>query len=367
MRFLARERRRLASVAQRRDRQGRSAEAEVLRGEVKRLKKEALRLSRASRRKHRESVEGYLHRMSSSEVFRRVRAATQAASDVPRCLRDADGEVVSGSEATLRVMKEAWEVVFNEEKFTSHRWSDDEWQALKRRALERLPALAEDGQKFTGDGGGAAEVTATRVKAALQKLAAFKAPGVDGIHPWMLKFAGDALVPLLVPLFSAMWGLCIIPAVWKKALVVPIFKKGDAADPSNYRPISELCVPGKLLSNILNDVLYGRLEEQGLIPDEQGGFRVGRGCPEMVFILHSVLLNRLRAGCRTYVAFVDVKKAYDTVCRPGLLLRLLELGTPEHVWALIREWYSGDSACIFMGGKQSAWFDTTLGVKQGDV
>ena len=155
--------------------------------------------------------------------------------------------------------------------------------------------------------------------------------------------------------------------VWKKALVVPIFKKGDAADPSNYRPISELCVPGKLLSNILNDVLYGRLEEQGLIPDEQGGFRVGRGCPEMVFILHSVLLNRLRAGCRTYVAFVDVKKAYDTVCRPGLLLRLLELGTPEHVWALIREWYSGDSACIFMGGKQSTWFDTTLGVKQGDV
>jgi hypothetical protein len=158
-----------------------------------------------------------------------------------------------------------------------------------------------------------------------------------------------------------------VPALWKRGLIVPLFKKGSPSDPGNYRPICLLSIVAKLFTRIINDVLYSWVDSMGLIPDPQGGFRHERGCPEKVHGLYSIGETRRLRGLKTFLAFVDVKKAFDTVSRPGLLLRLFELGTPEHIWAVVREFYSGDEACILMGGSQSEWFDTTLGVRQGDV
>jgi len=86
-------------------------------------------------------------------------------------------------------------------------------------------------------------------------------------------------------------------------LICPIYKKGDRSDPGNYRPISLLCVAGKVLSRIINDLLYDRMEEEGLIPDEQGGFRKGRGAPEMVFGAYSLVETRRLCGKPTYLVF----------------------------------------------------------------
>ena len=87
----------------------------------------------------------------------------------------------------------------------------------------------------------------------------------------------------------------------------------------------------------------------------------------MVLTLHSLIENRRLRGRSTHLCFLDVVKAYDTVSRSGLALRLFELGTPAKLLALVREWYSDDSACVMMGGLRSDWFDLSLGVKQGDI
>jgi hypothetical protein len=218
-----------------------------------------------------------------------------------------------------------------------------------------------------GDPAECPEISVGEVAAAMAKLDLYKAGGADGIQPWMIRLGGAAMSRVLCIMFNAMWTLCYIPKDWKLALVVPIFKKGDPADPGNYRPISLLSVPGKVFSRVINDLLYERLEKEGLLPDEQGGFRRDRGCPEMILGLYSLIECRRRQGCATYLAFVDVKKAYDTVSRAGLALRLLELGTPQRVVSLVKEWYTGDSACILMGGLRSDWFEISLGVKQGDI
>ena len=68
----------------------------------------------------------------------------------------------------------------------------------------------------------------------------------------------------------------VVPEDWRSAVIVPLYKgKGVRTECSNYSGISLLCVVGKIYAGILVDRV--RKVTEGLIDDEQGGFRVGRG------------------------------------------------------------------------------------------
>jgi len=69
-----------------------------------------------------------------------------------------------------------------------------------------------------------------------------------------------------------------LPADWKTANIVPIFKKGDRTDRANYRPVSLTYVPCKIMESIIKDKLMGFLESNDLLCKEQHGFRSGRSC-----------------------------------------------------------------------------------------
>ena len=69
------------------------------------------------------------------------------------------------------------------------------------------------------------------------------------------------------------------------AVIVPLYKgKGDRSECSNYRGISLLSMVGKIYAGILVDSF--RKVTEGLIDDEQGGFRAGRGCVDQIFTLN---------------------------------------------------------------------------------
>ena len=123
----------------------------------------------------------------------------------------------------------------------------------------------------------------------------------------------------------------------------------------------------KLLSGILNSRLSAFCEKEGKLAEEQGGFRPGRGCADQIFNLYSIVGNRLRDGKRTFLCFIDIKKAYDRVWRDGLWARLADIGVRGKMWRIIRMMYSSTSSSVFAGGKDSDFFDFDLGVRQGDV
>ena len=56
-----------------------------------------------------------------------------------------------------------------------------------------------------------------------------------------------------------------LPHDWKTANIVPIYKKGDRADPNNYRPVSLTSVPCKLMESVIKDNIAGFLEENKVI------------------------------------------------------------------------------------------------------
>jgi len=112
----------------------------------------------------------------------------------------------------------------------------------------------------------------------LQKLNPDKSPGSDGIHPMLLKECASVLTEPLSLLFQQYFDTGILPANWKTANTVPIFKKGNRTDTANYRPVSLTSVPCKIMESIIKQKLMKYLESNDLLCREQHGFRSGRSC-----------------------------------------------------------------------------------------
>ena len=83
-----------------------------------------------------------------------------------------------------------------------------------------------------------------------------KAAGLDKITAEFLKTAENIVVPFLTKLFNHLSVHGIFPAEWSKSVIVPLFQKGDANNPENYRGISLLSVISKVFTSILNQRFY---------------------------------------------------------------------------------------------------------------
>ena len=83
----------------------------------------------------------------------------------------------------------------------------------------------------------------------LNGLNVHKAAGPDQISPRILKELSSTITPILGTIFRKSYNTGTIPEAWRQANVVPIFKKGNKADPANYRPISLTSIVCKLMEN----------------------------------------------------------------------------------------------------------------------
>ena len=86
-----------------------------------------------------------------------------------------------------------------------------------------------------------------------------------------------------------------MPDEWLRGVIFPILKKGSARDMRNFRGISLLSVVGKVFGVVLNNRIIPWAE--GVLVEEQFGFRPGRGCRDPLFILREVVRNRGEGQC----------------------------------------------------------------------
>ena len=192
------------------------------------------------------------------------------------------------------------------------------------------------------------------LNAALHKLKSHKAPGKDGIPSDFYKLAaeevnrpeegiqhpqtemGKALLKIVNTLFRSG-----IPSRWNEAWVVSILKSGDPTDMNNYRGISLIVVIVKLTTLVITMRLTTALEGSDFFIKEQAGFRWREECAGHVCALYEILRRRQIQEKRTFVAFIDIRKAYDTVPIEGVLRKLYMIGVSGRALEYFRSLYTG--------------------------
>ena len=108
-------------------------------------------------------------------------------------------------------------------------------------------------------------------------------------------------------------------------MIVPIYKDGDKTVPQ-LSNITLLSVVGKVYTAILNARVTEWAERNNKFVEEQAGFREGRSTIDHLFILTEVIRSRKEQRKDTYCAFLDLKKAYDTIPRDTIWERLHQVG-----------------------------------------
>ena len=115
---------------------------------------------------------------------------------------------------------------------------------------------------------------------AVQQLSSGKAPGADAISAEVYKFGGYPTTES----FHCMWRKEAIPIEYKDAPIIHLYKrKGNPQVCDNHKGIFLLSIAGKILAKILLDRLNVHLDQKGLTPESQCGFRKDRGTIDMIF------------------------------------------------------------------------------------
>jgi len=138
-----------------------------------------------------------------------------------------------------------------------------------------------------------------------------------------------------------------IPEERKTAFFIPVHKKGGRNNPDNYRGISLLNTGYKIYSKIIAKRLKAIAEV--LLLEEQNGFRKGGSCMDCIFSASQITEKHREFNIPTYIAFIEFKKAFDSVDRDKLWTIMLSKGIPTHLITIIQKKYKENIISVNAG------------------
>ena len=210
------------------------------------------------------------------------------------------------------------------------------------------------------------EFTESELHSALFSQNNNKSPGIDSITSEILKASYDFISPFLLYLYNRIFNTGEYPRAWGEGIITPIFKKGDVNDPSNYRGITLINVVAKIYSQLLLNRLTKWAEKYEKLACNQFGFQKGKSIVDCIFILHSAITKVLDSGQKLYAVFIDYEKCFDKIERSLLWQKLLSENVSCKVVKAVRSMYITVKSCVKYKSSYSNFFDSTVGLKQGD-
>ncbi len=211
------------------------------------------------------------------------------------------------------------------------------------------------------------QVNVQGVSKLLSGLNPHKAMGPDQVHARFLKEVAVELAPALTQLYQATLDQGKIPEEWRKALVTPLFKKGERAKASNYRPVSLTSICCKLLEHIIHHHIMDHFDLHHVLNDAQHGFRKRRSCETQLILTVQDLAKGLDEKSQIDAVLLDFSKAFDKVPHQRLHNKLYYYGVRGQVLLWIDDFLAGRSQSVVCDGHQSTPCDVMSGVPQGMV
>ena len=128
----------------------------------------------------------------------------------------------------------------------------------------------------------------------------------------------------------------------KRSVFIPIPKKGNTKECSNYCTIALISHATKVMLKILQARLQEYMNRE--LPNVQAGFRKGRGTRDQIASIHWIIEKARKYQKTIHFSFIDYAKVFDCVDHNKLWLNLHEMGIPDHLTCLLRNLYAGQEA-----------------------
>ena len=210
------------------------------------------------------------------------------------------------------------------------------------------------------------EITDEEILKAVKSLKLGKSAGLDGVMPEMFVYGIEYILPMITRFFNRLFKTGDFPDSWGKFIIVPLHKKGSLDSPDNYRGIALQSIFSKLYMSVLNRRVTFYANMYDLISECQAGFREGYSTLDNAFILNAFVDKYLsKKGNKLYVAFVDFKKAFDSIHREKLWQVLRNAGIAGNLYRAIQSIYNSVLSCVRANGSFTSFFECPIGLKQG--
>ena len=210
-------------------------------------------------------------------------------------------------------------------------------------------------------------ITQADVRKAVSELKNTVSQTPDGIPALFLKQTLDQLIYPLTAFFNLSLSKGVLPSLWKKSLVVPIFKKGLKGNPLNYRPISLTSVICRVLEKIIHNKMLTHLLSNNLLSNEQHGFIKNRSTLSQQVCLMNSLTQYHETWKPSEMIYLDFSKAFDTVSHQKLVFILSHFKINPTIIFWLQQYLTGRTQRTTLDGSFSSPCSTSSGVPQGSV
>ena len=189
-----------------------------------------------------------------------------------------------------------------------------------------------------------------------------KASGGDGIPVELFQILKEDAVKVLHSICQQIWETQQGPQDWNRSVFIPIPKKGNAKECSNYCTIALISHASKVMLKILQASLQQYVNHE--LPDVQTGFRRGRGIrSNCQHPLDHQKSKRVPGKTSTSVLLTAPKPLTVRITTNWKILQ--EIGIPDHLTCLLRNLYAGQEAKVRTRHGTMDWFKIGKGIPQG--
>ena len=208
---------------------------------------------------------------------------------------------------------------------------------------------------------------ADEVQKIITNLKTNKAAGDDNVRPGLLKRCSESLTKPITHIINLSFSTGIVPEQLKLAKVIPVFKKNDKQDPGNYRPISLLSIINKIMEKVMYARVMSFLNKNNILYKYQFGFREGHSTIQAIIEITDNILEELQKKNMVAGIYLDLSKAFDTVCHKILLAKLEHYGIRGEALNWFKSYLKQRKQYTALDEHQSIEQEVPYGVPQGSV
>lgn len=205
------------------------------------------------------------------------------------------------------------------------------------------------------------------IKRIITSLKPNKSPGIDNIRAEVLKQIQNEIAEPLVYIINKSFNRGYFPKSLKIGLIKPMYKGESNIELVNYRPISLITNIAKIFEKTIKYRLLHFLTKFKIISNNQYGFQEHKSTEDAIAALTKYIYSALDEKSPCLCIFVDLAKAFDTVCHKRLLDKLYKYGLRGNIFTLLKSYLTDRTQLVKIDDVTSDPQTVTYGVPQGTV